>query len=159
IGPEQELNRVGIPVLHHSPGVGENLQDHIAVGGIVFLIDHPISIVMKRMVNINTALRYAVTEDGPLTSSVGLETVAFINTKYANSSDDWPDMNFMMTSASTPSDGGTQVKNAHGLSDEFYNEVFSEINNRDVFGIFPMMLRPKSRGISFALPQLPDSSR
>lgn len=146
IGPEKELNKVGIPVLQHSPGVGENLQDHIAVGGIVFLIDQPISIVMKRMVNINTAVRYAITEDGPLTSSVGLETVAFINTKYANSSDDWPDMNFMMTSASTPSDGGTQVKTAHGLSDEFYDEVFSEINNRDVFGIFPMMLRPKSRG-------------
>lgn len=146
IGPEQELNRVGIPVLYNSPGVGENLQDHIAVGGIVFLIDQPISIVMKRMVNINTALRYAITEDGPLTSSVGLETVAFVNTKYANSSDDWPDMNFMMTSASTPSDGGTQVKTAHGLSDEFYNEVFGEINNRDVFGVFPMMLRPKSRG-------------
>ncbi|SPP78675.1 glucose dehydrogenase [FAD, quinone] [Drosophila guanche] len=146
IGHGEELNRFGIPLVQHLPGVGQNLQDHIAVGGIAFLIDYPISIVMKRMVNINTALRYAITEDGPLTSSIGLEAVAFINTKYANASDDWPDMNFMMTSASVMSDGGSQVKTAHGLTDEFYQEVFGEVNNRDVFGIFPMMLRPKSRG-------------
>lgn len=146
IGPAQHLRDLGIRVIQDSPGVGQNLQDHIAVGGLAFLIDHEVSIVMNRLVNANTALRYAVTEDGPLTSSVGLESVAFINTKYANKSDDWPDIEFMLTSSSTSSDGGTQVKNAHGLTDEFYNEVFGEINNRDLFGVFPMMLRPKSRG-------------
>lgn len=146
IGPGDELQRVGLPVVHHLPGVGQNLQDHIAVGGIAFLIDYPISVVMSRMVNVNTALRYAIGEEGPLTSSVGLEAVAFINTKYANSSDDWPDISFMMTSASVMSDGGSQVKEAHGLTQEFYDEVFGEVSNRDVFGVFPMMLRPKSRG-------------
>lgn len=54
-------------------------------------------------------IRYAVSEDGPLTSSAGLEAVGFINTKYANQSDDWPDMEFMLSSTSTPSDGGLQV--------------------------------------------------
>ncbi|XP_043257481.1 glucose dehydrogenase [FAD, quinone] [Colletes gigas] len=146
IGPRQHLEELGIPVIHDSPGVGQNLQDHIAVGGLAFLIDYEISVVMNRLVNINSALRYAVTEDGPLTSNVGLEAVGFISTKYANQSDDWPDIEFMLTSSSTNSDGGTHVKNAHGLTDEFYNEVFGKINNRDVFGVFPMMLRPKSRG-------------
>ncbi|XP_037292675.1 glucose dehydrogenase [FAD, quinone] [Manduca sexta] len=146
VGPAEHLKEVEIDVIHDSPGVGRNLQDHIAVGGIIFQIDYPVSLVMNRLVNINSALRYAITEDGPLTSSIGLEVVAFINTKYANASDDWPDMEFMMTSASTPSDGGTQVKKAHSLTDEFYDEVFGEVNNKDVFGIFPMMLRPKSRG-------------
>lgn len=146
VGPRQHLEEVGIPVVQDSPGVGQNLQDHIAVGGLAFLIDYPISTVMNRLVNINSALRYAITEDGPLTSNVGLEAVGFISTKYANQSDDWPDIEFMLTSSSTNSDGGTHVKNAHGLTDEFYNEVFGKINNRDVFGVFPMMLRPKSRG-------------
>lgn len=146
VGPRENLEKVGVNVLHDLPGVGQNLQDHIAVGGLAFLIDKPISFVMNRLVNINSAIRYAITEDGPLTSSVGLETVAFISTKYANQTDDWPDIEFMLTSSSTNSDGGTQVKRAHGLTDEFYNEVFSNINNRDVFGVFPMMLRPKSRG-------------
>lgn len=147
IGPAKHLREVGIDVIHDSPGVGQNLQDHIAIGGIAFLIDHPISIVMRRLVTINSALRYAITEDGPLTSSVGLEAVGFISTKYANQSDDWPDIEFMLTSASTNSDGGTNIKTAHGLSDEFYKEMFEDINNKDVFGVFPMMLRPKSRGM------------
>lgn len=146
VGPRLHLEQLGIPVITDSPGVGENLQDHIAVGGIVFLIDYEVSIVIHRMVNINSALRYAVTEDGPLTSSIGLEAVGFISTKYANQSDDFPDIEFMLTSSSTNSDGGSHVKNAHCLNDEFYNEVYSKINNHDVFGVFPMMLRPKSRG-------------
>lgn len=114
------------------------------LGGLAFLIDHPVSFVMNRLVNINSAVRYAVTEDGPLTSSIGLETVGFISTKYANQSDDWPDIEFMLTSASTTSD--EQARIAHGITDEFYEYMFNDIKNRDVFGVFPMMLRPKSRG-------------
>lgn len=146
IGPKKHLQEMGIDVIKDSPGVGKNIQDHIAVGGLVFLIDYPVSLITSRLVNINTVLRYAVLENGPLTSSIGLEVVGFISTKYANQSDDWPDIEFMMTSGSTCSDGGSQVKRAHGLTDNFYDEVFSEINYRDTFGILPMMLRPKSRG-------------
>ncbi|EFA05528.1 glucose dehydrogenase [FAD, quinone] [Tribolium castaneum] len=146
VGPAEHLQEKGIRVIHDSPGVGQNLQDHIAVGGLTFLIDPPISLLVNRLVNLNTALRYAIKEDGPLTSSIGLEAVGFIPTKYTNQSDDWPDIEFMITSTSTPADGGTQVKHAHGLTDEFYNEYFSEINYKDTFAVFPMLLRPKSRG-------------
>lgn len=144
IGPREHLEHFGIKVHHDSPGVGRNVQDHIAVGGLVFLIDHPISLVMNRLFNVNSAVRYSLSQDGPLTSNVGLETVGFISTKYANQSDDWPDIEFMLTSASTPSDD--QAKVAHGLTDEFYDHMYKDIRNRDVFGVFPMMLRPKSRG-------------
>ncbi|UYY58418.1 GMC family oxidoreductase [Sphingomonas sp. S2-65] len=34
IGHEGELNRVGIPVIQHLPGVGQNLQDHVSFGCI-----------------------------------------------------------------------------------------------------------------------------
>lgn len=34
IGDEAELNRVGIPVVQHLPGVGQNLQDHVSFGCI-----------------------------------------------------------------------------------------------------------------------------
>lgn len=121
-------------------------MDHIAVGGILYLVDYPVSLILPRIMNLNSALRYAINGDGPLTSSVGLETVAFITTKYGNVSDDWPDMEFMLTSTSTISDGGTAAKTAHGLTQEFYDEFLGDITNRDAFGIFPMILRPKSRG-------------
>ncbi|XP_046386915.1 glucose dehydrogenase [FAD, quinone]-like [Ischnura elegans] len=146
IGPKEHLQDLGIDVVQDLPGVGTNLQDHIATGGLAFLVDQPISLVINRLINLNTALRYAITEDGPLTSNVGLEAVGFINTKYADPNDDWPDIEFMLTSSSTPSDGGTHVKKAHGLRDDFYNEVYGNINNRDLFGIFPMILRPRSKG-------------
>jgi choline dehydrogenase len=34
IGDEAELDRFNIPVVHHLPGVGQNLQDHLAFGCI-----------------------------------------------------------------------------------------------------------------------------
>lgn len=153
IGPRADLEKVGIPVFHDSPGVGRNLQDHIAIGGLAFKIDHKISFLFNRMFNINSAVKYAITENGPLTSSVGLEVTSFINTKYANHSDDWPDMNLFFTSGSTPSD--PQIKVAHGLKDEFYNEVFKELEYKDVYGIFPMMLRPRSRKLLFNISSIP----
>ncbi|XP_026685748.1 glucose dehydrogenase [FAD, quinone] [Diaphorina citri] len=146
IGPREHLAEIGVPLIHDSPGVGQNLQDHIAVGGIVFKIDYPVSLVMNRMVTVSAAVKYATQGKGPLTSSVGLETVAFITTKYGNITDDWPDIEFMLTSTSTPSDGGTACKHAHGLTDKFYDDYLSELNNKDLFGVFPMILRPKSRG-------------
>ncbi|RZF36156.1 hypothetical protein LSTR_LSTR013380 [Laodelphax striatellus] len=82
------------------------------------------------------ALRYAVSGDGPLTSSVGLETVGFITTKYGNISDDWPDMEFMLTSTTTSSDGGTASANAHGSTKEFYDDFLGDLSNKDVFGVF-----------------------
>lgn len=39
IGPEKHLRDHHIKVIHDSPGVGENLQDHIAVGGYTYLYD------------------------------------------------------------------------------------------------------------------------
>lgn len=73
LGPQNDLKSIKIPVKKHLPGVGQNIQDHIAVGGLVFLIDKPISVVINRLVNINSAIRYAVTEDGPLTSNIGMK--------------------------------------------------------------------------------------
>ncbi|XP_065349958.1 glucose dehydrogenase [FAD, quinone]-like [Cloeon dipterum] len=146
IGHKEHVSQMGIPPIQDLPGVGNNLQDHIAMGGLVFKIDKPVSLVMSRTVNINSAMRYAFYGDGPLTSSIGIETVGFINTKYQNVTEDWPDVEFMMTSASTPSDGGLQTRVAHGIREDYYQEVYREISNQDVFGIFPMIMRPKSTG-------------
>jgi Choline dehydrogenase and related flavoproteins len=57
IGPREHLAEIGVPLIHDSPGVGQNLQDHIAVGGIVFKIDYPVSLVMNRMVTVSAAVK------------------------------------------------------------------------------------------------------
>ncbi|CAL7944273.1 unnamed protein product [Xylocopa violacea] len=146
IGPKQHLQEMGIPVIHDSPGVGQNLQDHIAIGSVVFLVDYPVATLTQRFTNIHSILKYVITEDGPWTVSTAVESVGFISTKYANKTDDWPDIQFLINSGSIGSDGGTIVKNSHSISNEVYDAVYKRIANRDQFGIFPILLRPKSRG-------------
>lgn len=144
IGPRSDLESVGVPVIHDLEGVGRNLQDHIAIGGLGWTINQPVGIKTNRLINLPAALRYAISENGPLTSSIGLEAVGFLNTKYANQSDDWPDMNFMLTSASLFAD--QQAKIAHGLKKKYFDECFGDLVTQDTISILPMILRPKSRG-------------
>ncbi|XP_035739953.1 glucose dehydrogenase [FAD, quinone]-like [Vespa mandarinia] len=145
IGAKNHLEDLDIPVIQDSPGVGQNLQDHISIIGLTFLIDHEISIVYNRLLNINTILKYVITENGPLTSSIGLEVVGFLSTKYANQTDDWPDVELIISSSSV-NNGGKPFQDAVCITDNFYNEMYEEITGQDGFDILPMLLRPKSRG-------------
>ena len=46
IGPADHLSSVGVsPILVDLPGVGQNMQDHVGMGGMVFLIDQPVSLL------------------------------------------------------------------------------------------------------------------
>lgn len=110
------------------------------------MVDKPVSIVEKRFHTMSTVLEYAIFGQGPLTIMGGVEGLAFVNTKFVNKTDDYPDIEFHFVSGSTNSDGGNQLMKAHGLKDSFYREVFEPINNMDTFSIFPMLLRPKSVG-------------
>lgn len=145
IGPKAELAKHRIPLIKDLQ-VGENLQDHMGLGGLTFMVNQPVAIVENRIHDVSTVLQYAVFGDGPLTIPGGVEGLAFVNTKYANHSDDFPDIEFHFVSGSTNSDGGNQLRKAHGITDYFYEKVFAPINNKDVWSIIPMLLRPRSRG-------------
>ncbi|XP_050677579.1 glucose dehydrogenase [FAD, quinone]-like [Leptidea sinapis] len=145
IGPTDELAKHRIPQIQNLQ-VGKNLQDHIGLGGLAFLINKPVSIVEHRLHTVGTLMEYAVMGKGPLTIMGGVEGLAFVNTKYANASDDFPDIEFHFISGSTNSDGGDQLRKVHGLTEQFYDSVFRPINNKDVWSIIPMLLRPKSKG-------------
>ncbi|XP_055845345.1 glucose dehydrogenase [FAD, quinone] [Episyrphus balteatus] len=145
IGQRKELAKHRIPVIKEL-SVGENMQDHIGLGGLTFLVNQPVSIVESRFHSVSTVLQYAVFGQGPLTILGGVEGLAFVNTKYANKSLDWPDIEFHFVSGSTNSDGGSQLRKAHGLTDKFYGTVFEKINNFDAWSIIPMLLRPRSTG-------------
>ena len=100
----------------------------------------------SRVQSVSTVLQYAVFGQGPLTILGGVEGLAFVKTKYANASEDVPDIEFHFVSGSTNSDGGNQLRKAHGLTQKFYDAVFAPYNNRDTWSILPMLLRPKSTG-------------
>lgn len=145
VGPREHLEEHGIPVVQDLR-VGENLQDHVGLGGLTFVINQEHSITLRRIYSVTSVMQYAVLGDGPLTIMGGVEGLAFVNTKYANASDDYPDIEFHFISGSTNSDGGAQLKKAHGLRDDFYERVFAPLHDRDVWSVIPMLLRPRSRG-------------
>ena len=55
VGHSSHLSRFGIPVLSDL-SVGDNLQDHISMPGMVFQIDKPYSMLLSRYLNLPTYL-------------------------------------------------------------------------------------------------------
>lgn len=146
IGPKEDLMKLGIPVIQDLR-VGHNLQDHVGLGGLAFMVNKEISMVENRLHSAQAIMQYAVLGDGPLTVLGGVEGLAFVNTKYVNASEDFPDIELHFISGSTNSDGGGQIRKAHGLTKKFYDAVFGPISNKDVWSVIPMLLRPKSKGL------------
>ena len=73
IGPAEHLRAHGIDVLHDSPGVGRDLQDHYQTR-IVMELNRPLSVnddVNNPLRLALTGLRYALFRRGPMTFSAG----------------------------------------------------------------------------------------
>lgn len=145
IGPKDHLREFGIPVIMNLP-VGNNLQDHVGMAGLTFLVNKPVAIVQDRLPAALVTTNYVINGRGPMTTLGGVEGYAFINTKYANESGLYPDIQLHMAPASLSSDAGAQVRKVLSLTDEVYDTVFRPIANKDAWTIMPLLLRPKSRG-------------
>jgi len=144
VGPADHLAELGIP-LHRDLPVGENLQDHYGTGALTFTVDQPVSLVQTRYENIPSVLKYAIFGSGPLTVLGGVEGLAWVPTKFTNRSTDHPDIEFHFVSGSPASDGGRQIRKAHGISDSMW-QMYRPLAYRDTWSVIPMLLRPKSRG-------------
>ena len=77
IGPATHLNTLGIEVLHHLPGVGQNLQDHLAII-LTYQCTQPVSLANAE--RLSSILRYLLFKKGPLTSNV-TEAGAFVRSE------------------------------------------------------------------------------
>ena len=76
VGPAAQLRAHGIDVVHDLPGVGQNLQDHLAIAVIVGC-KQPVTLVSAE--KIRNVLRYLVLRRGMLTSNIA-EAAAFVRT-------------------------------------------------------------------------------
>ena len=88
VGPAAHLQDLGVPVVLDSPGVGENLQDHVALGGTAYLIDSPPEagpmgevFVLPRAATLNTLLGFITGSGGPMYAWPQGEVMGFISTK------------------------------------------------------------------------------
>ncbi|KAL0131171.1 hypothetical protein PUN28_002615 [Cardiocondyla obscurior] len=199
IGPRDHLNSLGINVIEDLP-VGFNLQDHVSMSALTFLVNESVTIVEPRLgSNPAEFLKYLTKGTGPLTIPGGAEALALVNTKankyitkaqkeklkfkynqsvnthknnkqyvipnitsitvnsnmfkpypYADPSktldDEYPDIELVLGASSLAGDTSGSYRGLLGLTEEFYEEVFSDYKGLDSFMIVPVLLRPKSRG-------------
>jgi len=129
IGPADHLRELQIPVVADLPGVGQNLQDHLAVG-LNYSCTQPISLINAE--SIRNTLRYLLFKSGPLTSNIA-EAGGFVQTRPGLLV---PDLQFHFAPVYFV-DHGLTLPKGHG------------------FSIGPTILHPQSRGcISLAYDEL-----
>ncbi|GAB6033644.1 R-mandelonitrile oxidase [Chamberlinius hualienensis] len=146
IGDPTDLQPFGIKVLVENKGVGKNFQDHVACGGVEWLIDQPVSLVTSRVVNDQTIKEWKDHGTGPLTIPSDVEATAFVHTTTEYAAEDFPDIQLFYFSGTPASDGGTGARYTTGFTNASWNGYYKEIENKDAFSIYPVLLRPKSRG-------------
>ncbi|XP_026675083.1 glucose dehydrogenase [FAD, quinone]-like [Ceratina calcarata] len=144
IGPAEHLRELGIDVIRDAR-VGDNLMDHIAYGGLTFLLDQPMSITTFDLLNVlKPYLRdFLMDRKGPATTSGGCEGIAFVDVDDPKNRDGSPNMELLTLANSIHGIG--MLYDNFGLDQEI-RDKFSWIQNVYSWGVFPMILRPKSRG-------------
>ncbi|MDR3535786.1 MAG: choline dehydrogenase [Acetobacteraceae bacterium] len=105
VGPQADLAELGIPIVHHLPGVGQNLQDHYSAA-IKLKCKQPITVndVMQSKVRmLKTGLDYFLFRKGPL-AVISAEVALFARTRPELAT---PDVKFSIAtfSADRPQDG------------------------------------------------------
>nr|XP_031838195.1 glucose dehydrogenase [FAD, quinone]-like [Nomia melanderi]XP_031838196.1 glucose dehydrogenase [FAD, quinone]-like [Nomia melanderi] len=152
IGPRKHLRELKIPVVHDSPGVGRNFQDHVSIGGLFYLVDPPKNYTsdlpfsnFQKPFSTEMVDDFVYRDNGPLYTNM-YENMMFVNTKYANESANWPDIQFMLTTTPANSFKGPALSDGLNLRDEFYDELTKNVQNETSYSVMVVLLRPKSRG-------------
>ncbi|XP_017785104.1 PREDICTED: glucose dehydrogenase [FAD, quinone] [Nicrophorus vespilloides] len=128
IGPSEELRDVNVPAIHELPGVGKNLQNHVA-----YFVNFFINDTNSSPLNWATAMEYLLFRDGLMSGTGISEVTGLVNTKYNDPNLDDPDMQFFF--------GGFLANCAKtGQVGEKLDEHSRSVQ------IIPAVIHPKSRG-------------
>lgn len=114
--------------------MGDNLQDHIALGGLIFLLDAPVSFVLPRQFRLWNLASFLKHNEGPLMTTAIAETIAFVNSKT------FQDVALYLSFFAETVDGGVLLKNILRLTDAFYSAVVY----RDAFSSLGTLLHPRA---------------
>jgi choline dehydrogenase-like flavoprotein len=144
IGPADHLEKVGIkPIVDLA--VGFNLMDHTAPGALTFT-SNSTAISMERALNAEEILRYGTKKNGIISSPGGVEAIAFYDSEHPKALDGYSDIELLFLGGSIV--GHPILKENFGIKDSIYRKIFKKMEKEknNAFMIFPMVLRPKSRG-------------
>ncbi|XP_076222082.1 glucose dehydrogenase [FAD, quinone] isoform X2 [Nomia melanderi] len=144
IGPAEHLKELGIQVIKDLR-VGDNVMDHIVYGGLTFMNNQPVSTAIFDIADIRHPYvkDYLMNRKGPFTITGGCEGIAFIDVDDLRNRDGLPNMELISLSGSVYSIGA--LFDNFGFDQEI-RDKFSSLQGRYAHTIFPMLLKPKSRG-------------
>lgn len=144
VGPKDDLQRLNITVIKNLK-VGYNLQDHLALSTLAFLVNDTVTVSDFGVQNPRDVFNYVINSSGPFTLPGGAQALAFVQTKHANKSN-YPDIELVLGSGALNGDLYGSLRNLLGIPDEFFRGVYGRVLNKPAFSIAPVLMRPKSRG-------------
>jgi len=136
IGPKNHLEEIGIPVIKELNGVGENLQDHLALW--MPFHSNIKSVTKTDSQSISNILKYLLWKEGPLATSA-IEVIAFMDTGLRKDLNGAPDIQIFFVSGCATDELG-----------DIFGWDSSKVDYlkypKDGFTVSPVLLHPKSTG-------------
>jgi len=139
IGDKDHLKEMGIPLVHHSPQVGQNLQDHV-MASLPF--DVPEGWASSPLLPASASSDYKEGK-GPL-SHCGIPAMAHIHTDI--NTDPRPDIQLHLASITVATDMGLVLKHNLGIDEKGWESFYQSHTELTTASFFPALSRPKSRG-------------
>ncbi|KAL0867674.1 hypothetical protein ABMA27_008414 [Loxostege sticticalis] len=145
IGPKSHLESMKIKVIKDLP-VGYNLMDHIAAGGFQFIVrPQKFSLNTEYILNhLDIVFKWMNTHKGPLSVPGGCEALVFMDLEDKFNKTGWPDMELLFIGSGL--NGDPMLQYNFGFDERIYAETFGPLGKNDAFMVFPMLMRPKSKG-------------
>ncbi|KAK7874201.1 hypothetical protein R5R35_006246 [Gryllus longicercus] len=144
LGPEEQLRRAGVKPLANL-SVGRNLQDHVALGGLLVTLERPPPLALPRLQDVGALVRATLFHDeGPAAPRGAGQPLGFFATPLARA--DYPDAALYLAPASAYGDGGRFLRGVVGLSKSFYDAVYHPLMGKETFALVAGLMRPHSRG-------------
>lgn len=145
IGPKQHLETMKINVVKDLP-VGYNLMDHIAAGGLQFVTNKRSSRFSSEYIlnHLNIIFKWMNTHSGPLSVPGGCEALLFMDSEDKFNSTGWPDLELLFIAGGLNAD--PLLRRNFGFDSKIYADTYGPLGDSDTFMVFPMLMRPKSKG-------------
>lgn len=144
IGPANHLRSIGIDVLRDLP-VGRNLMDHVALGGLTFIVNDTSVLTTEKILNNPDNLHIFVKNHTGVFSIVGgIEALGFFDLSRPNNDNGHPDLELLFSTVGVSSD--PTLRKSLRMTDNIYNNVYKMTEKENAFLIIPMIMKPKSKG-------------
>lgn len=149
IGPREDLQRLGVPLLHDLP-VGKEMYDHISFPGLLFRtnLTNP-NAPMLEIRNMLKLFANFLQGKGYGTVPNGVESLAFIQTPTSFAFDPrLPNIELILLTLVPQTDNGHAVRESERMASWLYDSVYKPLEGETTYSflIVISLLHPKSKG-------------